>query len=190
MPENTYPPLQLVALIGSLRANSLNRTLFNTARELLPSEVTLTESPIGNLPLFNDDLESSGLPESVVAFRDSIRGCDGVLIFSPEYNYSIPGVLKNALDWGSRPPGQAVLSGKPVMVFGASGGRSGTLRMQMHLRNVLSNLNMPQLPKPEYYLSWAGNAIQNGVLTSEDERVLLQETLVAFLDWLVARQRA
>ena len=124
MPETTYPPFQLVALIGSLRANSLNRTLFDAARELLPNEVTLSESPIGNLPLFNDDLEGSGLPESVVAFRDSIRGCDGVLIFSPEYNYSIPGGLKNALDWGSRPPGQAVLSGKPVMVFGASGGRS------------------------------------------------------------------
>jgi chromate reductase len=178
------PTVRLVALVGSLRAQSHNRALFNAVTNLAPANVRIDEVPIGRLPLYNQDFETSGLPREVVDFHDRIRDADGVLIFTPEFNYSIPGVLKNALDWGSRPPGQAVWPGKPVVVFGASGGRSGTLRAQMHLRNILVNLGMPQMPKPEYYLAWAGNAIQDGILTDENERKALSETLIAYLGWL------
>jgi chromate reductase len=178
------PTVRLVALVGSLRAQSHNRALFNAVTEIAPANVRIEEVPIGNLPLYNQDLETSGLPQEVVDFHDRIRDADGVLIFTPEFNYSIPGVLKNALDWGSRPPGQAVWPGKPVVVFGASGGRSGTLRAQMHLRNILVNLGMPHMPKPEYYLAWADNAIQNGILTNENERTAISETLTAYLSWL------
>lgn len=176
--------VRLVAIVGSLRAQSLNRILLDAVRELAPGNVAIDEVAIGNLPLYNQDFEATGLPQEVVDFHDQIRDADGVLIFTPEYNYSIPGVLKNALDWGSRPPGKAVWPGKPVVVFGASGGRSGTLRAQMHLRNILVNLGMPQMPKPEYNLSFAGKAVQDGVLTDEGERKLVLDTFTAYLDWL------
>jgi chromate reductase len=184
MPGIDQPNVRLVAIIGSLRAQSFNRAIFDAVVEQAPEHVRIDEVPIGALPHYNQDLETTGLPEEVVAFHDRIREADGVLIFTPEYNYSIPGPLKNALDWGSRPPGQAVWTGKPVLVFGASGGRSGTLRAQMHLRNILSNLGMPHMPKPEYYLAWAGNAIQNGILTDATERQSLADTLTAYLAWL------
>lgn len=178
------PALRLVALVGSLRAKSHNRALFEAVQELAPAGITIEEVAIGNLPLYNQDFETTGLPQEVIEFHDRIREADGVLIFTPEYNYSVPGVLKNALDWGSRPPGQAVWPGKPVVVFGASGGRSGTLRAQLHLRNILVNLGMPQMPKPEYYLAWAGNAIQDGVLTDDNERKAVLDTFNAYLNWL------
>jgi chromate reductase len=184
MSTSVQPTIHLVALVGSLRAQSHNRALLNAVRELAPANVEIEEIGIGNLPLYNQDLETTGLPAEVVDFHDRIRHADGVLIFTPEYNYSVPGVLKNALDWGSRPPGKAVWPGKPVVVFGASGGRSGTLRMQMHLRNILVNLGMPHLPKPEYYLSFAGNAIVDGVVIDDGEKKLLSDTLTAYLDWL------
>jgi chromate reductase len=184
MPAIDQPSIRLVAIVGSLRAKSHNRAIFDAVVELAPEHVTIEEAPIGNLPHYNQDFETTGLPQEVVDFHDRIRDADGVLIFTPEYNYSVPGVLKNALDWGSRPPGKAVWPGKPVVVFGASGGRSGTLRAQLHLRNIIANLGMPQMPKPEYYLAWAGNAIHDGVLTDENERNAVLETLTAYLGWL------
>lgn len=175
--------LQLVALVGSLRAASINRAIFEAARDVAPANLSITEAPIGRLPFFDQDLEAS-LPEAVEEFHALIRPADGVLIFTPEYNYSIPGVLKNAIDWGSRPSGNGTLNGKPVMIFGASGGRSGAMRAQMHLRTIVGHLDMPALPKPEYILPFAGRAMEEGRLVDPKERQRLAEMLVTFSGWV------
>ena len=176
--------LNLVAIIGSLRAQSINRALFEAAIEVAPAGITITEVPIGNLPHFNQDLETPPLPDSVETFHALIRPADGVLFFTPEYNYSIPGVLKNAIDWGSRPSGNGSLSKKPVMIFGAAGGWSGTMRAQIHLRSILGNLEMLAMPKPEFVLPFAGNAMETGQVTDAAVRDQLHTMLVAFADWI------
>ena len=177
------PDLQLVALVGSLRASSINRAIFNATVEVAPANLTIVEAPIGRLPFFDQDLEAS-LPEAVEEFHAQLRAADGVLIFTPEYNYSIPGVLKNAIDWGSRPSGNGSLNGKPVTIFGASGGRSGTMRAQMHLRTIVGHLDMPAMPKPEYILPFAGRAMEDGRLVDSEERQRLADMLVKFSDWV------
>lgn len=176
--------LNLVAIIGSLRAQSINRALFEAAIEVAPAGITITEVPIRNLPHFNQDLETPPLPDSVETFHALIRPAGGVLFFTPEYNYSIPGVLKNAIDWGSRPSGNGSLSKKPVMIFGAAGGRSGTMRAQIHLRSILGNLEMLAMPKPEFVLPFAGNAMETGQVTDAAVRDQLHKMLVAFADWI------
>jgi chromate reductase, NAD(P)H dehydrogenase (quinone) len=186
----TQADLNLVAIVGSLRAKSINRALFEAAVEVAPAGIAITEAPIGNLPHFNQDLETSPLPAAVEAFHGLIRPADGVLFFTPEYNYSIPGVLKNAIDWGSRPSGHGSLSKKPVMIFGAAGGRSGTMRAQIHLRSILGNLEMHAMPKPEFVLPFAGNAMEDGKFTDAAVRDQLKTMLDAFANWIqLLRQR-
>lgn len=175
--------VQLVALVGSLRAKSINRAIFEAAVEVAPANLAIIEAPIGRLPFFDQDLEAS-LPEAVEEFHALLRPADGVLVFTPEYNSSIPGVLKNAIDWGSRPSGNGSLNGKPVMIFGASGGRSGTMRAQMHLRTIVGHLDMPAMPKPEYILPFAGRAMEDGRLVDPQERHRLADMLVKFSDWV------
>lgn len=190
MSNPLHADLNLVAIIGSLRAQSINRALFETAVEVAPAGITIIEVPIGTLPLFNQDLEASPLPEPVEAFHAAIRPADGVLFFTPEYNYSIPGVLKNAIDWGSRPSGYGSLNKKPVMIFGAAGGRSGTMRAQIHLRSILGNLEMHAMPKPEFVLPFAGSAMEDGRVTDTAVRDQITNMLAAFVDWvLLLKQR-
>ena len=184
MSNPIHADLTLVAIIGSLRAQSINRALFEAAIEVAPAGITITEAPIGNLPHFNQDLETPPLPAAVEAFHALIRPADGVLFFTPEYNYSIPGVLKNAIDWGSRPSGNGSLSKKPVMIFGAAGGRSGTMRAQIHLRSILGNLEMHAMPKPEFVLPYAGNAMGNGRFIDADVLNQISTMLDAFADWI------
>jgi chromate reductase len=182
--NSIHPDLNLVAIVGSLRAKSINRALFEAAVDVAPAGITITEVPIGHLPHFNQDLETPPLPDAVEAFHALIRPADGVLFFTPEYNYSIPGVLKNAIDWGSRPSGKGSLSKKPVMIFGAAGGRSGTMRAQIHLRSILGNLEMHAMPKPEFVLPFAGNAMEDGRFTDAAVRDQISTMLVAFADWI------
>ena len=129
--------MKLLAIIGSLRRASYNRMVFRAVLEELPHGVSVSEAPIRDLPLYDDDLRlEQGYPEAAQRLREQIAAADAVLFISPEYNYSVPGVLKNAIDWASRAPDQP-FKGKPVAIMGASTGMIGTARMQYHLRQSL-----------------------------------------------------
>src|SRR5450756_3183335 len=138
--------MHVVALVGSLRRRSYNRMTYDAAVFLAPGGLTFAEADIGSLPLYDDDVRvQQGYPPAAARLRERIAAADAVLIISPEYNYSMPGVLKNAIDWASRAPDQP-FKGKPVAIMGASTGRFGTVRMQHHLRPVsYSHLTLPTL---------------------------------------------
>jgi chromate reductase, NAD(P)H dehydrogenase (quinone) len=141
--------VRILGIAGSLRESSYNRALLHTARELLPPGVELVEQEIGTLPFYDGDVEAAGDPETVVRFKDAIRGADALLIATPEYNRGVPGVLKNAIDWASRPPLGSPLTGKPVAIVGASTGRGGTARAQEQLRAALEFSRADVLEGPE-----------------------------------------
>jgi len=141
--------LTLLGIAGSLRESSYNRSLLRAARELLPEGVELVDHEIGTLPHYDGDVEAAGDPESVVRFKHAIREADGLLIATPEYNRCVPGVLKNAVDWASRPPLASPLTGKPVAIMGASTGRGGTARAQEQLRAALEFSRANVLEQPE-----------------------------------------
>jgi chromate reductase len=172
------------ALCGSLRRDSYNRRLLQAAEELLPDGARLDVVEWRALPYYDEDLEREALPDSVVAFRQAIAEGDALLIASPEYNYSLPGGLKNALDWASRPPGRSVLAGKPAAVIGASRGLGGTIRAQSHLRLMAVGLDLMMLNKPEIYLTQAEERFSaDGRLTDETARRLLAELLSRLIVW-------
>jgi chromate reductase len=141
--------VRILGIAGSLREGSYNRALLRTARELLPPGVELVEQEIGALPFYDGDVEAAGDPETVVRFKDAIRGADALLIATPEYNRGVPGVLKNAIDWASRPPLGSPLTGKPLAIVGASTGRGGTARAQEQLRAALEFSRADVLEGPE-----------------------------------------
>ncbi|TKB49789.1 NAD(P)H-dependent oxidoreductase [Ferrimonas sediminicola] len=170
--------LKVLALCGSLRQESLNRKLMQQAIALAPRELTIEEGKIGALPLYSQDIQQMGFPEPVELLHRQLMASDALLLISPEYNYSIPGVLKNAIDWLSRysPHG---FNNKPVALMGASPGRMGTCRCQYHLRQVMVFLNAWVLNRPEVMLSEAHLAF--------DEQDALRENR---LQELVASQLA
>src|SRR5213080_1550614 len=133
--------LRVVAFAGSLRRGSFNRALLEAARQLALGRMTISPIEIGELPFYNADVEAEGDPAAVVEFKAAIRAADGVIIATPEYNDGIPGVLTTAIDWGSRPPGIAPLTGKPVALMGASPSQIGTARAQLHLRQLLGHVH-------------------------------------------------
>jgi len=139
--------------IGSLSASSINRTLSKALIKLAPDDLEFTEIPIGDLPLYNYDYDAD-YPPAARALKDAIAGSDGILFISPEYNRSIPGPLKNAIDWGSRPWGENSFARKPTGLVGASVGVIGTAVMQASMRSVLSYLDAPQLNAPEAYITF------------------------------------
>lgn len=139
--------------VGSLSANSINRTLSKALIKLAPENLNFTEIPIKDLPLYNYDFEASFPPEGT-ALKQAIEASDGLLFVSPEYNRSIPGALKNAIDWGSRPWGGNSFACKPSGIIGASVGAIGTAVMQSNMRSVLSFLDAPQLNSPEAYIAF------------------------------------
>jgi chromate reductase len=141
-------------IVGSLSSHSINRRLSKALIKLAPAELEFFEIGIGDLPLYNTDLEAD-LPAAVVALKEAVESADGLLIVSPEYNRSIPGPLKNALDWGSRPWGKNSFARKPTGVLGASIGAIGTAVMQSSLRPVLAFLDAPQLTAPEGYITFS-----------------------------------
>lgn len=165
--------LTLLGLCGSLRKRSLNAALLRTVAETLPPEARLIEyTGLGDIPLFNSDL---GEPEAVTALKSAIREANGLVIATPEYNYSIPGVLKNALDWASRPQ-PSPLRGKPVGIIGCAQGMSGTMRAQYHLRQILVFSDSPTLNQPEVLIPRAHERFdQDGKLTDESTRELVRK---------------
>jgi chromate reductase, NAD(P)H dehydrogenase (quinone) len=181
-------PLRIVTLCGSLRKGSFNRALLRAAGELAPEGLSLEEGPdLGGLPLYNADLDGEASPEPVRALRRVLREADGMILASPEYNYGIPGVVKNALDWASRPAKDSPLSGLPTLLLGASGGGSGTMRGQLQVRQCFVFTATPVLPKPEFYLPRAPEKFEEGRLVHEATREHLARTLEAFERW--ARRR-
>ena len=181
---------KIVAFAGSLRRGSFNCALLRAAQELAPDGMDIEVIEIGALPFYNADVEAQGDPPSVAAYKGLVGDADGVLIATPEYNDGIPAVLTNAIDWGSRLPGRAPLSGKPVAVMGASPSRIGTARAQLHLRQLLSHVHARTLPPPELLIASAHESFDKSLrLTSESTREVLAKMLQRFGRW-IARERA
>jgi chromate reductase len=178
--------VHILAIIGSLRRRSYNRMTYEAACELLPDGVTIAAADIGSIPLFDPDvLEEQGAPESVRRLKQQIAAADAVIFFSPEYNYSVPGVLKNAIDWASRPPPEQPFRGKPVAIMGAASGRLGTARMQYHLRQIFVFLEALPLGKPEVMIGdCAAKFDAEGRLTDQRTRAQIQRQLEALAAWV------
>ncbi|AWO00801.1 NAD(P)H-dependent oxidoreductase [Chitinophaga alhagiae] len=175
-------PVHIVGLTGSLRKGSYNTSLLKTAMELLPEGVTAEIADFSNVPLYNADLDVGTRPEPVRAFREVLAGAQAILIVSPEYNYSIPGGLKNAIDWASRGT-DAPLLHKPVALMGATQGLWGTVRMQLAFKPVFQFLDMKQVLKPEVMIAQAqGKFDAEGRLTDEKARDLVARLLEALRD--------
>jgi chromate reductase len=175
--------VRILGFAGSLRKDSYNRALLRAATELVPEQATIETFDLSNIPPFNADLEMS-MPESVKDFKAKVRSADAILIVTPEYNYSIPGVLKNAIDWASRPYGDNSFEGKPVALMSASTGILGGARAQYHLRQSFVFLNMHPVNKPEVFVTVAGEKFDSeGNLLDEKTRKLVVELLNALIDW-------
>ena len=172
-------PVRVLGFAGSLRTGSYNRAALRAAAGVLPGGVTMEIFDLAPIPLYNEDVRAAGFPAPVQSFRDRIQAADALLVVTPEYNYSVPGVLKNAIDWASRPPEQP-FAGKPVAVMGASGGGFGTVRAQMHLRHSFVFLDMVPLNRPEVMISSAQNKFDaGGNLTDDAVRARIGELLEA-----------
>lgn len=177
--------LVILGIAGSLRRASYNRGLIRAAVEVAPAGIEVVHHEIGDVPLYNGDVEVQGDPEAVRRLKAAIAGADGLLLATPEYNHCIPGVLKNAIDWASRPARQSVLSGKPVAVMGASTGRGGTARAQAHLRDGLTYTNGYVLPLPEVLVPLVGEkADGEGNLVDLETRDEIHDLLKAFGAWI------
>jgi len=176
-------------LIGSLSSTSINRKLSEALIALAPDTLHFTEIPIRELPLFSPDLEAE-MPAAAVEFKNAVSSSDGVLIVSPEYNRSIPGALKNAIDWGSRPPGRNSFARKPTGIIGASKGNIGTAVMQSSMRSVLSFLDAPQLNSPEAYITFKPDVFPgDGVVADESTKTFLTHYMneyAAFVERVLA----
>jgi len=179
-------PRNVAVLIGSLRKASLNRKLARALIELAPERLRGEVVEIGQLPLYNQDLDdASDRPASWEAFRHEIRRFDGVLFVTPEYNRSVPGVLKNALDVGSRPSGKSVWNTKPAAVVSATPGAIGGFGANHHLRQALVFLNMPCMQQPEAYIGRAATLFgEDGNLINDDTREFLRGFMQAFAHWI------
>lgn len=177
------PILHVLGFSGSLRKGSYNTALLRAAGELLPEGMALEVFDLALIPLYNDDVRLAGFPEVVQAFRSKLAAADAILIATPEYNYSIPGMLKNALDWASRAP-EAPLNRKPLAMMGASSGNFGTVRAQLHLRQVCVSMNILPLNKPEVLVARAQEKFDaEGRLTDETTRGFIRDLLVALAGW-------
>jgi chromate reductase, NAD(P)H dehydrogenase (quinone) len=182
--ENNSTTLNILGISGSLRKGSFNTGLLRAARELAPADIRLDIFNLKDIPLFNGDVEAAGDPESVSALKAAIRNADGVLFATPEYNHSISGVLKNAIDWASRDRSEGSLQGKPVAMMGA-GGMAGTARSQMHLENVLAETGSLVMVKPGLLVTFPWDKFNEaGRLTDEDTRAYLRRQLLAFAQWV------
>ncbi|MDK9709126.1 MAG: NAD(P)H-dependent oxidoreductase [Desulforhopalus sp.] len=173
----------IAVVVGSLRKESVNRALAQAIVKLGPADFRFNLVEIGDLPLYNQD--SDGNPaESVIRLKETIRAASGVLFVTPEYNRSIPGVLKNALDQASRPYGQSAWAGKPAGILGVSPGPIGTAMAQQHLRNVLAYLDMPTLGQPEAFLQAKEGLIDASGNIGEGSRAFLQTWMDRFAEWV------
>ena len=180
--------LKVLGICGSLRKASLNMAALRACNELLPPGMTLHITSIADLPMFNQDVLDAGMPEPVKRLRAEIMAADGLLLASPEYNFSVSGPLKNAIDWGSRAPNQ-VFQDKPVAMFSATQGPLGGPRNQYDLRRMLVQLWAYPLPRPEVFIGNAASKFADGKLTDETTRKFLTELLAGFKDWILRMQK-
>jgi chromate reductase len=179
---------RILGFAGSLRKGSYNRSLLRAALELLPANVELETFDLEGIPPYNQDLDQQP-PDRVREFKGKIRAADALLIVTPEYNYSIPGVLKNAIDWASRPHGDNSFDDKPVAFMGASMGMIGTARAQYHLRQSSVFLNMHPLNRPEVMVPFAQDRIKDGKLIDQKTRDLIKQLLEGLVIWATRLQR-
>ncbi len=183
-------PLTILGIAGSLRRASYNRAALRVAQQVAPKDVKIEIFELDGIPPFNQD-DDQRPPEKVVQFKARIRAADAILFATPEYNYSIPGVLKNAIDWASRPYGDSAWDGKPVAVMGASVGTLGTARAQYHLRQCFVFLNMYPLNKPEVMIANAAQRFDDkGNLTDDDTREHIEKLVEALAQWTRQLQKA
>jgi chromate reductase len=175
--------LKILGIPGSLRQASFNRFALKTAQSLVPAGATLELFDLEGIPPYNQDLEKQP-PAKVVDLKARVRAADAILFSTPEYNFSIPGVLKNAIDWASRPYGDSAWQGKPVAVMGASVGTLGTARAQYHLRQCFIFLNMYPVNQPEVLIGQAAQRFNDrGELTDETSKELIRKLLAELVAW-------
>lgn len=181
--------MKLLAIPGSLRRASLNRALLEAAGELLPAGVTLVLEDLRELPLYDGDLDDdASRPASVVALKQRVTEADAVLIATPEYNYGVPGVLKNAIDWASRPGYRSPFRDKPVAILSASPSPVGGARVQGQLKQVLLGMAAEVFPYPEFLVGGAHQKIVDGRLIDENTRAHLRDMLAALVAWVERRR--
>jgi chromate reductase len=175
--------ISVLGICGSLRQGSFNRAALNTAIELRPPGMNVTVADISQFPLYNEDVRAQGFPPPVETLRQQIKAADALLFACPEYNYAMSGVLKNAIDWASRPPDQP-FAGKPVAILGAAAGMAGSARAQANLRQSCVFLDMHPLNKPEVLIFQAQNKFDAaGKLTDDVARGLIGDLMAALLRW-------
>jgi chromate reductase, NAD(P)H dehydrogenase (quinone) len=176
-------PFVILGIAGSLRKQSFNRSLLRAAQELAPEGARIETFELDGIPAFNQD-EEGDPPAKVAELKQRIRSADAILFVTPEYNYSVPGVLKNAIDWASRPYGDSAWNEKPVAIMGASVGTIGTARAQYHLRQMFVFLNMYAVNQPEVMVSNAHKQFdQDGKLTDETAKKLIRQLLEELVSW-------
>src|SRR5579884_3834008 len=168
-------PMRILGIAGSLRRQSYNRAALRAAAQLVPPDATLDIFELDGIPAFNQD-EEQNPPATVVELKRRVREADAVLFVTPEYNYSVPGVLKNAIDWASRPYGDSAWAGKPAAIMGASVGALGTARAQYHLRQIMVFLNMFPVNQPEVMIGHAAQRFdKDGNLTDEATKEFIRQ---------------
>lgn len=181
--------IHILGISGSLRNASYNTATLHAAQSLLPDDMTMDIYVPDDLPLYNNDVEKQGFPQSVQRFHQRITAANAILFATPEYNYSIPGVLKNAIDWASRPPHESPLQDKPAAIMGATPGGYGTVRAQLHLRDILLHEDMPTVTKTKVLITFAGDRFDDDLnLIDADSRGFIRDLLVELRD-LVALHR-
>jgi chromate reductase, NAD(P)H dehydrogenase (quinone) len=175
--------VSILGFAGSLRKKSYNRALLQSAADSSPEDAKIEIFELEGIPPFNQDLEAS-MPERVKQFKSKIKAADAILVATPEHNYSIPGVLKNAIDWASRPYGDNSFEGKPAAIMSASTGMLGGARAQYHLRQVFVFLNMYPVNKPEIFITFAGQKFdEQGKLTDEKTIEYIRALIEALVSW-------
>lgn len=177
--------IKLLGISGSIRKDSFNTKLLQAAAACLPADVSLHIMTLQDIPLYNKDIDAKIKPEPVQLLIDAIARCDGLLIGSPEYNYSVSGVLKNAIDWASRPAYNSVLAGKPAAIISGSGSLVGGARAQLHLRDIFSSTLTPVVPSPPFLVPVVQDKFdQDGTLIDENTIRGLTRYLDDFVQWV------
>lgn len=190
-PTAVAEPLEIVGFAGSLRTGSFNRGLIQAAIESAPDGMRITPFDLSEVPLYNFDVEQAGDPATVTEFKLAIQRADALLIATPEYQHGIPGVLKNALDWASRPPGDSVMQGKAAAIMGASPGFTGTARAQLQLRQTLAFTDTHVVIEPEVLVGRAHEKFDDlGHLTDPTTRAFIVALLEALRELTLMLRRA
>lgn len=171
-------------VVGSLSGRSINRKLTDALVSMAPNGLEFAEIPIGDLPMYNYDADDD-YPPAAVTLKAAIRNSDALLFATPEYNRSIPGALKNALDWGSRPYGDNAWGGRPGGIIGASVGETGTSMAQQHLRNILAYLDVPAMTQPEAFIQYTSERFaEDGTVRDDSTREFLGSWMTAYAEWV------